>query len=334
MVAPRVDKFEHYDVVIYAARGSSGARRLATALGSRRWRDDLPTRYTRRRPHFRGNSSPLVVNWGSSIHPKWLDDARFRLNPIYVNRGEHVKKAINKIDFFQHASRIDGLPLLKWTDKRDTAAEWLSKGKPVICRTKLDGSSGNGIVLAKSLEGLVEAPLYTRYYPKTHEFRVHVFNGEVIDLTQKKLKGEENGTTRGNRLVRSLDNGWVHAHNSLVLPEGPDRALVDKGCIDCIDGLGLVFGAVDVLAILEGTPESPERKLKSFVICEVNTGPGLENTQTIEAYKKAILQLKEAGKLKNNSVQIDVSESGDVVGEQQRSVEGLPGDQSEPSVQS
>jgi len=57
-------------------------------------------------------------------------------------------------------------------------------------------------------------------------------------------------------------------------------------------GLNLHFGAVDVLAILNPPSESGTRALKSFVICEVNTGPGLENTVTIEAYKNAILELK------------------------------------------
>lgn len=293
-----VDKFQHYDLVVYAARSSSGARRLATALGSRRWRDDLPERYTRRRPYFRGNDSPMVLNWGSTVHPKWLFDERLRLKPVFVNSTDHVKEAVNKLTFFQHASRIDGIPLLKWTDKRDTALAWIGKGKQIVCRTKLDGSSGEGIVLAGTPEQIVEAPLYTRYYPKTHEFRVHVFNGKVIDFTQKKLKGEESGNI-GNRIVRSLRNGWVHAHDKMDIGIS-DKETVGKSCISIISGLDLVFGAVDVLAQLhppaglgKDGSGSLERSLKSFKICEVNTAPGLENSATIEAYKNAVLELKE-----------------------------------------
>lgn len=283
----RVDKFKFYDLVIYAARDSSGARRLATALGARRWRDDLPERYTRRRPYFRGNSSPMVLNWGSLVHPHWLEDQRFRLTPRFINLSEHVEKAINKLSFFQHASGIDGVPCLKWTDKRDTAAKWIEKGKPVICRTKLDGSSGRGIVKATTLEQLVEAPLYTRYYPKTHEFRVHVFNGKVIDLTQKKLKGGANVRSESITLVRSLDNGWIHAHGEISLQD-VGRDLISRACVSLVAGLGLQFGAVDVLAILDTPSEDGTRTLKSFKICEVNTGPGLENNITIAAYASAI----------------------------------------------
>lgn len=295
---PKIDRFRFYDLVIYAARGSNGARRLATALGARRWRDDLPARYVRRRPYFRGNSSPMVVNWGSTIHPKWLEDHRFRLNPLFVNHADAVKTAINKLDFFQQASKIDGIPLLKWTDSKDTATSWVEKGKPVLCRTLLGGSSGEGIVLARAVEDLVEAKLYTRYYPKTHEFRVHVFNGKVIDLTQKKLKGGPDVRSDANTIVRSHDNGWVHGHGAIELGVS-DRKSVDAACCKLISGLGLNFGAIDVLAILAPPDADRTRSLKSFVICEVNTGPGLENQVTIYAYTKAILSLK-SEKSENN----------------------------------
>ena len=286
------DKFKHYDLVIYADRGSSGARRLATYLGSRRWRSDLPPRYTRRRPYFRGNSSPVVLNWGSTVHPRWLDDPRFRLTPRYVNLSEHVTTAIDKLAFFKRASGIDGVPLLKWTDSRESAAAWIQKGKPVICRRTTTGSSGRGIVKSTIADELVDAPLYTRYYPKTHEFRVHVFNGKVIDLTQKKFKGGPDARGTANSLIRSLDNGWVHAHGNVEVSES-GRKNIELACIRCISGLGLTFGAVDVLVILDApTPESVQRNLKSFVICEVNTGPGLENSVTIEAYAKAVLEYK------------------------------------------
>jgi hypothetical protein len=312
----KIDNFKFYDLVIYAARGSSSARRLATALGARRWRDDLPERYTRRRPYFRGNNSPMVLNWGSTTHPKWLEDSRFHLSPIFVNHADNIKKAVNKLAFFQCASGIDGVPLLTWTVDRAIALGWLGKGKPALCRTKLDGSSGQGIVLARTGEELVEAPLYTRYYPKTHEFRVHVFNGQVIDLTQKKLKGGPNARSDSNTLIRSLDNGWIHAHGLLDLGV-LDREILGDGCVSIVSGLGLDFGAVDVLAILEPPNSEGIRSLKSFVICEVNTGPGLENSATIEAYVKAIIALK-TGQVENKN-NVD-------------NLERVPGDQPAGSV--
>jgi hypothetical protein len=138
------------------------------------------------------------------------------------------------------------------------------------------------------MDQFIEAPLYTRYYPKTHEFRVHVWRDQIIDFTQKKLKGGPNDSA--NRLVRSHDNGWVHCHDNLSIGSA-DQESMGRSCAMAVSGLGLDFGAVDVLAILNDS-ETGVRNLKSFVICEVNTGPGLENNKTIEAYTKAILQEK------------------------------------------
>jgi hypothetical protein len=259
----------------------------------------------------------MVLNWGSTVHPKWLEDSRFQLKPYFVNHADGIKKAIDKHAFFQYASRIDGVPLLKWTGKRETALSWVEKGRPVICRTKLNGSSGEGIVLAKTQGELVDAKLYTRYYPKTHEFRVHVFGGVVIDLTQKKLKGGADARSDSNTIIRSHDNGWVHVHNEIHLRD-VDRQRMGVACISSVLGLGLTFGAVDVLAILEPPTTDGNRNLKSFVICEVNTGPGLENTITIEAYKKAILALKTGqSSLENNNAS---------------TLERVPGNQPESSL--
>lgn len=271
----------------------------------------------------------MVLNWGSTAHPKWLEDSRFRLQPVFVNHADSVKKAIDKLAFFQHLSGVDGIPLLKWTDKRDAALKWIAKDRAVLCRTKLGGSSGDGIVLSRKPEDLVDAPLYTRYYPKTHEFRVHVFNGEVIDLTQKKLKGGPDVRVQSDTVVRSLSNGWVHAHGNIDL-DSNGREQVGRSCLRAIHGLGLQFGAVDVLAVLDPPRPDGVRPLRSFVLCEVNTGPGLENKVTIEAYTKAILRLKAGEKFENKketvplAVEIEVNH-GD-------NLEGSSGDQPENSV--
>lgn len=306
----RTDKFKFYDLVIYAARGSHSARTLANALGSRRWRDDLPERYTRRRPYFRGNPSPMVINWGSTVHPHWLEDARFRLNPVFVNGAEGVGRAIDKVEFFKALAGKPEIPLLRWTTERDRAIKWLATNHPVVVRTKTKGSAGEGIRILRPGEHVPEAPLYTRYYPKTHEFRVHVFDGKAIDFTQKKLKGGTENATSGDRSIRNLNNGWVHCHNDYDV-DGRGIEEMGAGAIRCINDLGLVFGAVDILATLDksdvapnvGVPPfgGPPRHLKNYVICEVNTGPGLENTKTIEAYKTAILSLKEKNRGNNNN---------------------------------
>lgn len=278
------NKFKFYDLIIYAARSSSAANRLAADLSCRRWRDDLPSRYFRQRPYFRGNNSPVVVNWGSTRHPDWLEDVRFRLKPVWLNSPKVVGRAIDKSEFFR-SLQSSGLPVLKHTHSRSEAEGWLRKGFRVVARKTTTGSGGAGIVVVEpGVNSLLQAPLYTRYYPKTHEFRAHIWQGQLIDFTQKKLRSDASGEI--NRIVRSHDNAWLFAHEHLAVGE-PDIAKMAKGSADCIATLGLDFGAVDVLAIVKNG------RMDSYRICEVNTGPGLENTETINAYTQAILHTKE-----------------------------------------
>lgn len=287
----RIDRFKHYDVVVYASRGSNSARRLASALGCRRWRDDLPERYARRRPYFRGNRSPLVINWGSTRPAEWLSDPRFRLTPKWINSAEAVSRAIDKRAFFSVFSKRDDVRVLRSTTDVKEVEKWLKKGYKVVARKNITGSGGQGIVIISPVAGgavpkVPDAPLYTRYFPKTHEFRCHIWDGKLIDFTQKKLKGGPDETA--NRVVRNLDNGWIFAHGALDLGQA-DISTLGNSAVRCLAGLGLSFGAVDILAIL-----TPDRRLQDYRICEVNTGPGLENEQTIKAYAEAILQTKAA----------------------------------------
>jgi hypothetical protein len=287
-------KFRFYDLILYANRSSSSVRQLATALGCRRWRDDLPSRYVRRRPYFRGSKSPLVVNWGSSRPADWLRDPRFQIRPRWINPPESCLRAIDKRAFFRTFARdgaTEGIPVLRATEDRNVALGWLKEGFGVVVRKTLTGSSGAGIVVVQAghtvgaVPRLPEAPLYTRYYPKSHEFRAHVWQGKVIDFTQKKLSVMSEGA---DRTIRSHDNGWIFAHSDLDI-DGRGIEQMGKASSDCLNILGLDFGAVDILARLGQTEWNTPRRLSGFRICEVNTGPGLENTQTIQAYTKAIL---------------------------------------------
>ena len=225
----------------------------------------------------------MVVNWGSSRPADWLSDPRFQIKPRWINTPEACLRAIDKRAFFRALAGCgDDLRVIRATEDRRVALGWLKEGFGVVVRKTLTGSSGAGIVVVQSgtsAEGAVrrlpEAPLYTRYYPKSHEFRAHIWKGKLIDFTQKKLA---NGAGNTDRTIRSHDNGWIFAHSGLDIDQS-GIGLMAKASALCLDRLGLEFGAVDLLSNLG----------KGFRICEVNTGPGLENTRTIEAYSKAIL---------------------------------------------
>ena len=180
------------------------------------------------------------------------------------------------------------MSVLRNTTDKDTAKKWLAKKHQVFVRLSVTASGGTGIRVISEVERLPDAPLYTRNYPKTHEFRVHVFDGKVIDFVEKKAKLDERNRDAPavrDRLVRNHANGWIFAHEALSV-DGHGKNEIERIALGAVQSLGLLFGGVDILAILnEG---NAPRTLKSAVVCEVNTAPGLECTQTINAYVNAI----------------------------------------------
>lgn len=237
------------NVKIYSYNlGSAGAGALARGLNVVRLRDEgRPIR------------TKLLINWGSSGSPERRQvTAQKVLNPF-----NNVKIASNKLETFQKFAENPEIQIPQWTTDPEVARTFGT----VVCRTVLRGHSGNGIVLWEGDGDLPRAPLYTQYVKKKHEFRVHVMNGEVIDVQQKRKRRDFDGEP--NTKVRNHQNGWVYCRENLDIPDDLSRqAILATGA------LGLDFGAVDLIY--------NERQNRSYVL-EVNTAPGLEGT-TLENY--------------------------------------------------
>lgn len=214
----------------------------------------------------KGHLDIPILNWGDTEGPDYC-----------INRGSAVAQAVSKIRTFEVLSDA-GCSTVQLTRDPEVAKGWIRRSSKVLCRA--DGRSGGaGITEAATDSELVAADFYSRYYPKTHEFRIHVFGDAAIDVTQKRSREGVDV----DRDVRSYDNGWIFSHNLDIVEE--DRAAIESTCVSAVKALGLDFGAVDVLAILDkGTP----RRIKSHKVCEVNTAPGLESPTTIQAYVNAI----------------------------------------------
>lgn len=281
------ERFKYYDFIVYADRGSDSAHTLASNLSCRRWRAGMPDRYSRRPAYFKGYREPIICNWGTTNGPDWASIrpalALSESKGLILNPFDKVRVALNKIDTFK-ALDAAGVPCVKWTTDKEQVQKWLASKKQhtVFARKTVSGQGGAGISLVQGADAAIPAaPLYTRNFPKTHEFRVHVAFGKVIDFVEKRAILT---APKVDRFVRNHRNGWTFAHQLSRLT-GEDKAVLDGVAVSAIKALGLHFGAVDLLAILD-TPESGGR-LKGAVVCEINTGPGLENTQTISAYKSA-----------------------------------------------
>lgn len=158
------------------------------------------------------------------------------------------------------------------TADRAVAAGWIAAGDSVMCRTLLRASEGRGIVVADSVDQLVQCRLYTRYVKKKAEYRVHVLNGQVLDVqVKRKRKGFEG---ERDTKVRNLANGYVFCRDGITEPVGL-RDLAVKAT----RAVGYDLGAVDIAYNERGN---------RLVVLEVNANPGMQGT-TLEKYATAII---------------------------------------------
>lgn len=284
---------------------SEGAKVLAEALDAKRIR--------RTKSKFVGGPNKIVINWGCRTTTEEIQKCQL------LNTPEAVSLASNKLSFFQQFDGSD-VRCVPYTTSEDTVKEWLREGRTICARQQLNGSGGQGLVLFDGTQAFVSAPLWTQYVKKRDEYRIHVVNGKIIDIQQKKLKlvkPDERG--RAIEGVRGLDVAkfYYNAEGRYVQREDA-RDFRNEACIaPIIEGqdhrirnlangyifarnevtppddvleqarkvfevLPLDFGAVDVIW---------NEKRKSAYVLEVNTAPGLEGS-TIESYKSAFLAME------------------------------------------
>lgn len=154
------------------------------------------------------------------------------------------------------------------TTDRAEAQQWIAEGNRVVCRTIINGHGGAGIVLASTVEELVDAPLYTKYTKKKREFRIHVVldnQNNMVGHTVREKRRRADWQDMGeqfNKFIRNHDNGWVFA---ATLREEMPIGVVDTA-VAAVRALGLKMGAVDC----GWHPDT------GAVVYEVNTAPGCD----------------------------------------------------------
>ena len=194
---------------------------------------------------FKKGRDKRVLNWGSSDLPREV-----RLSSV-INPEQAVHTAIDKIEAFRVMGKnLVSLPL--W----DTENSFSQQQYPIICRTKVKGADGAGIVIANKPEEIVDARLYTQLVASTHEYRVNVSHGEVFATQVKHQK--KDAPKGASTVIRTSANGWGFD----VADKVP--AKVKEQAIAAVKALGLDIGGVDV--VWDG--------LQAYVL-EVNTAPQL-----------------------------------------------------------
>ena len=212
----------------------------------------------------------LVVNWGKSNHFGVSTKMDMLINP-----PECTSVATNKVKFFE-ALKDDSIvgnyfPKF-WTTKQDALA-WMQAhpGKDVVCRLKIKAHDGDGIVITSNPDEVPECPLYTEYIKKKHEYRIHVFEDDIIRVQQKKRKSNFEGTV--NSKIRNTKGGWIFATEGVTVPD-----YVMNACLVARSNLYLDFGAFDVIH---------NEYFDKWYILECNTAPGIEGS-TVDAYAQEI----------------------------------------------
>ena len=160
----------------------------------------------------------------------------------------------------------------EYTFSKDTARDWLNSASVVFCRTLTRASEGRGIVVAETVDQLVDAPVYTKYMKKKREFRVHIFKDKIVQVVEKRKRSgwDADRDTR----IRNTANGYVFCRTVDNIPEGLEQLALRASKVTQSDFRGVDIGY-------------NERNSQLFVI-EVNSAPGVEGSNVTD-YVNTIL---------------------------------------------
>lgn len=232
-------------------QGSASAKALAEALGIKRIKQEgKPLNIPKE----------LVINWGCSAM------ARAVIPKQILNVPANVAKAVNKLQSFNALKGNASIP--EFTESAEEAFKWLAEGVTIVERHKLTGHSGEGVRVVEPGQELQGAPLYVKYIPKKHEYRIHVFRDKAF-FVQRKARKNDVPDADVNWKVRNLKGGFIYANQDVDVAEEAKRQAIIS-----IKALGLDFGAVDIIY--------NERSNKYYVL-EVNTACGLAGL-TLQKY--------------------------------------------------
>lgn len=203
----------------------------------------------------------LIFNWG------WGHDA-----PIaeYINPPHIVAQSVNKLSTYTAlvaAGMDDCLPFA--TPSRARALREMEDGTCTkwVCRTKLEGKDGQGIIISDDAGNLPNAKLYVEYKECPREFRVHVHvhdKDASAFVTEKVWDTDEHPDDL--RVGTTFMMGAVD-HTSKPVIQCKEAAII------AVESLGLDFAGVDV----GWDGERPW-------VFETNTAPGMFGPQTTKFY--------------------------------------------------
>uniref|UniRef100_A0A6H1ZM37 ATP-grasp fold RimK-type domain-containing protein n=1 Tax=viral metagenome TaxID=1070528 RepID=A0A6H1ZM37_9ZZZZ len=221
----------------------------------------------------------ILVRWGKTEYSnrEW----RFK---IVLNKSSVINLVKDKLEcsifLLEHGVRT---PIV-YTRKESIPSHKF----PVLRRLRFH-SRGRDILRVDDRLQLneVDGDYFVEYIYSTEEYRVHVFNNEVIRI-QKKVP------TRGEYWIRNVDHGYILSDT--YTHDYPLEEKIIEESIKASKALGLNFGGIDVIVSEEGVPHILEansaprlnkygRQLYSFIIKDFLYKEGiLDDQPRIEDY--------------------------------------------------
>lgn len=242
--------------IVYTYKhNNNSARRIAEALGAE---------YHYPESGYRYQVGDFIINWGNGHRMGVPQDARI------LNKYTSIFKSVNKETTFEYLQDY-GVSIPKRTKLRDIAANWIDQGHIVFCRQELEGHNGAGIVVARTKDQLVQAPLYTQYFETEHEYRVHVFKDDAIFVTEKGIASDAGPNP--DPMVKSGNDWSMNWVDPRAVPSS-----VKYEAILATKAVGLDFGAIDIG--FHGADNET-------VVFETNTAPGGFGPVTLRKYVEA-----------------------------------------------
>ena len=195
-----------------------------------------------------------------------LKKALGQATPKALKYGISVSK-IEQYQFFKD----NNIPHPEWSINKEDALFWQQAGEIVLARATIKGQTGSGITVVQPNDEMPDAKVYTMYLKKKREFRVNIFQNQVVNL-REKLKQKQEGLS----YIRNKANGYTTAH---CKPMTKDlKSLVESVALEARKASPSDFVGVDV-----GYNEFYN---KVFVL-EVNGGPSIEGS-SVQEYIEAM----------------------------------------------
>lgn len=184
-----------------------------------------------------------IVRWGSRR------SVRYRPREDVINSRSSLRGNTNKLQSLRTLEDAGVTVPPFSTNPNDL--EWPLLGR----ETEHARGSDINLILQQRDVDLTDNDFYVKYIPTKLEYRMHVANGEVFKVHEKRLRHE----AENHPYIRNHQNGWV-----FVDPRRrePDHDLA----VEALDALGLDFGAVDVI---RGEDDVE-------YVLEVNSAPSLD----------------------------------------------------------